>query len=93
MLECTNAISKLLQETTIDLLQASELLQSSIRTLQEYREQFDEAKASTLALAVKWGCNSQFTATRVKKVKRHFDDLSEDSRLSDAEHYFRVNVF
>ena len=93
ILECTNAISKMLQEKTTDLLRASELLQSAIRTLQEYRTKFDEAKASTLALAMKWGSHTQFTATRVKKVKRHFDELSEDSRLSDAEHYFRVNVF
>ena len=31
--------------------------------------------------------------TRARKVKRHFDELSEDSRLADAESNFRVNVF
>lgn len=59
----------------------------------EFREQFDDAKSATLALATKWGSQTQFEATRARKVKRHFDELSEDSRLTDAESNFRVNVF
>ncbi|KAK0140154.1 Zinc finger MYM-type protein 1 [Merluccius polli] len=93
ILECTNAVSKLMQEKSMDLLKASALLQNAIRTLKEYRTKFDEAKSFTLALALKWGSQTQFENTRLRKVKRHFHDLCEDSRLSDGEHYFRVNVF
>ncbi len=59
----------------------------------EFREKFDEAKSATVALATKWGSQTQFEATRARKVKRHFDELSEDSHLTDAESNFRVNIF
>ncbi|KAI4816571.1 hypothetical protein KUCAC02_008894, partial [Chaenocephalus aceratus] len=52
------------------------------------RGQFDEAKSATHALATKWGSQTQFETTRARKVKRHFDELSEDSRLTDAESNF-----
>ncbi|KAI4831482.1 hypothetical protein KUCAC02_001022 [Chaenocephalus aceratus] len=48
---------------------------------------------TTLALATKWGSQTQFETTRARKVKRHFDELSEYSRLTDAESNFRVTVF
>lgn len=59
----------------------------------EFREQFDKAKSDALALATKWGSQTQFEATRTRKVKRHFDELSEDSCLTDAKSNFRGNVF
>lgn len=93
ILECTNAVSQLMQAKHTDILKASALLQNAISVLTEYREQFDEAKSTTLALATKWGSQTQFETTRARKVKRHFDELCEDSRLSDAESNFRVNVF
>uniref|UniRef100_A0A673B287 TTF-type domain-containing protein n=1 Tax=Sphaeramia orbicularis TaxID=375764 RepID=A0A673B287_9TELE len=92
-LECINAASQLLQAKDVDILKASTLLQNAISVLMEYREQFDEAKSATLALAIKWGSQTQFEATRARKVKRHFDELSEDRRFTDAERNFRVNVF
>ncbi|KAJ8359185.1 hypothetical protein SKAU_G00157100 [Synaphobranchus kaupii] len=82
-----------MQEKRTDILKASALLKNSIRVLVEYREQFDEAKSTTLALATKWGSQTQFDQTRARKVKRHYDELCEDSRLYDAENNFRVNVF
>ncbi|KAI4828236.1 hypothetical protein KUCAC02_022341, partial [Chaenocephalus aceratus] len=69
------------------------IYQNAISVLVEYRGQFDEAKSATLALATKWGSQTQFETTRARKVKRHFDELSEDSRLTDAESNFRVTVF
>ncbi|KAJ4942905.1 hypothetical protein JOQ06_005417, partial [Pogonophryne albipinna] len=79
----------LLQAKDADILKASTLLQNAISVLVEYRGQFDEVKSATLALATKWGSQTQFETTRARKVKRHFDELSEDSRLTDAESNFR----
>lgn len=93
ILECTNAASQLLQAKDADILKASTLLQNAISVLVEYREQFDEAKSATLALATQWGSQTEFEVSRARKVKRHFDELCEDSRLTDAESNFRVNVF
>ncbi|KAI4811152.1 hypothetical protein KUCAC02_014070 [Chaenocephalus aceratus] len=93
ILESINCASQLLQAKDADILKASTLLQNAISVLVEYRGQFDEAKSATLALATKWGSQTQFETTRARKVKRHFDELSEDSRLTDAESNFRVTVF
>ncbi|KAI4827736.1 hypothetical protein KUCAC02_031108, partial [Chaenocephalus aceratus] len=89
ILESINCASQLLQAKDADILKASTLLQNAISVLVEYRGQFDEAKSATLALATKWGSQTQFETTRARKVKRHF----EDSRLTDAESNFRVTVF
>ncbi|MEQ2167015.1 hypothetical protein GOODEAATRI_034480 [Goodea atripinnis] len=59
----------------------------------EFREQVAETKSATLALARKWGSQTQFEATRARNVKRHCDELSEDSSFTDAESNFRVHVF
>ncbi|KAF3859064.1 hypothetical protein F7725_021463 [Dissostichus mawsoni] len=93
ILESINCASQLLQAKDADILKASTLLQNAISVLVEYRGQFDEAKSATLALATKWGSQTQFETTSARKVKRHFDELSEDSRLTDAESNFRVTVF
>ncbi|KAF3844499.1 hypothetical protein F7725_007662, partial [Dissostichus mawsoni] len=93
ILESIHCASQLLQAKDADILKASTLLQNAISVLVEYRGQFDEAKSATLALATKWGSQTQFETTRARKVKRHFDELSEDSRLTDAESNFRVTVF
>uniref|UniRef100_A0A096MHE8 HAT C-terminal dimerisation domain-containing protein n=1 Tax=Poecilia formosa TaxID=48698 RepID=A0A096MHE8_POEFO len=85
ILECINAASQLLQAKDTDILKAFDLL-----VLMEFRKKFDEVKSATLALAAKWGSQTQFETTRARKVKRHFDELSEDCRLTDAESNFRA---
>lgn len=77
ILECINTASQLPQAKDADILKASTLLQNAISVLMEFREQFDEAKSATLALATKWGSQTQFEAARARKVKRHFDELSD----------------
>uniref|UniRef100_A0A087XM22 TTF-type domain-containing protein n=1 Tax=Poecilia formosa TaxID=48698 RepID=A0A087XM22_POEFO len=82
----------LLQAKDTDILKASDL-QNAINVLMEFREQFDEVKSATIAVAAKWGSQMQFETTRARKVKRHFDKLSEDCCLTDAESNFQVHVF
>ena len=35
----------------------------------------------------------EFPTSRCRKVKRHFDELLQDERLSDPDKFFEVNVF
>ena len=51
------------------------------------------ARPRLQTLANKWGAKDIFENVQIKRVKRHFDELSEDMRLSDAETYFRVHIF
>ena len=93
ILECINTASQLLQAKQTDILKASSLLENALCVLKDYRGKFEEAKSTTLSLATQWGSQTQFDVPRARKVKRHFDELAEDSRLSDAESNFRVTVF
>ena len=44
-------------------------------------------------VCAKFGVLTKFERIRISKIKRHFDELSEDTRLTDPEDSFRVNVF
>jgi len=93
VLESVNVVSKILQDTNTDIQKAVKLLENSIQILSEYRGAFDQAKTTAQTLADKWGAQNTFEDVRVRRVKRHFDELCEDERLSNAESYFRVNIF
>lgn len=58
----------------------------------EFKEQFAEAESANLAVATKWASQAAYETTRARKVKRHFDELSEDS-LADADGNFWVRIF
>uniref|UniRef100_A0A3B3RTZ4 HAT C-terminal dimerisation domain-containing protein n=1 Tax=Paramormyrops kingsleyae TaxID=1676925 RepID=A0A3B3RTZ4_9TELE len=93
VLETVNAVSKTLQKTDTDIQTAMQLLENSIQILSDYRSAFDQAKATAQMLASKWGVQTTFENVRPRRVKRHFDELSEDERLTNAEKYFRVQIF
>lgn len=93
LLECVNAVSKMLQAKDADIHKAVGLLQNTVQILTAYRDDFAEVKRTAQNLAERWGVQSEFTNTRKRSVKRHFDELCEDERLSDAESHFRINVF
>ena len=99
ILESVNVVSKLLQDPKMDIMRAVSLLENAIKSLTDYRNAFEEAKTTAQTLANKWGGRTQdpiqltFQNVRGRRVKRHFDELAEDQRLSNAESYFRVNIF
>ncbi|QQP31431.1 Uncharacterized protein FKW44_025040 [Caligus rogercresseyi] len=72
-----------------DLSIAVQLLDCAIADLSAYREHFEESKQAAQGLSEKWGVSKAFENTRARKVKAHFDELSQDERLADA----RVHVF
>ncbi|QQP56876.1 Uncharacterized protein FKW44_001691, partial [Caligus rogercresseyi] len=72
-----------------DLSIAVQLLDCAIADLSAYREHFEESKQAAQGLSE----NKAFENTRARKVKAHFDELSQDERLADADSYFRVHVF
>ena len=45
------------------------------------------------SLAQQWGVETNFgKGKRIPKAKKHFDELCDDSRLTDPEMRFKVNV-
>uniref|UniRef100_H3A162 DUF4371 domain-containing protein n=1 Tax=Latimeria chalumnae TaxID=7897 RepID=H3A162_LATCH len=93
ILEVVNAVSKLLQSKDTDLYKAAKLLCKVTEDLAMFQNNFKEAKSSAIKLLEKWGGQTKFEEKRVRKVKRHFDELCEDERLANSESFFKVNVF
>ncbi|KAF3859013.1 hypothetical protein F7725_021412 [Dissostichus mawsoni] len=93
ILENMNAVSKMLQAKDVDIHKAVGLLQNTIQALSAYRDDFDQVKRTAQNLAERWGAQSEFTEIRKRRMKRHFDEPSQDERLSDGESRFRINVF
>lgn len=93
VLSSINIASQYLQSTGAELHLAVDHLSSTQQRLSIYREKFDEVKAEAAAISAKWGLSATFEQKRISKAKRHFDELSEDCRLTDPEDAFRINVF
>ena len=93
VLEHLHAVSQMLQRKDADIQKAVCLIQNAVQCLTTYREDFAEVKRSAQAVAQKWGVRCEFTQVRARRVRRHYDELCEDERLSDPESLFRVNVF
>ncbi|KAJ4938896.1 hypothetical protein JOQ06_028362 [Pogonophryne albipinna] len=82
----------MLQAKDVDIHKAVGLLQNTIQALSAYRDDFDQVKRTAPNLAERWGAQSEFTEIRKRRMKRHFDELSQDERLSDGESRFRINA-
>ncbi|KAI4813350.1 hypothetical protein KUCAC02_024681 [Chaenocephalus aceratus] len=83
----------MLQAKDVDIHKAVGVLQNTIQALSAYRDDFDQVKRTAQNLAERWGAQSEFTEIRKRRMKRHFDELSQDERLSNGESRFRINVF
>jgi hAT family C-terminal dimerisation region len=88
-----NVASQYLQNKDADLQRAADHLYSADKNLSELRSKFDTMKEEAVTVCNKWGVAPTFEQKRKSKRKRHFDELAEDSRLTDPEDCFRINVF
>ena len=93
VLQIINIPSKSLQTETYDLFSAHNLLQNTLLNITSLRNKFEELVIEASDICGEWGLPVQFTNRRIRKTKRHFDELSEDERLNDPEKCFRVTVF
>lgn len=64
-----------------------------LEELERYRHEFENLKIEANSVAEKWSITPEFSKTRQRKVKRHFDELCVDERLQDPESLFKVNIF
>lgn len=93
ILSVINAASTYLQSNDADLLKATHHLKTAFEDMSDYRNNFTDAVDEATDICRRWGIEPKFKDTRVPRTKRHFDELAEDSRLTNAEVRFRINVF
>jgi len=92
VLSAINAASMCLQSKDADLLKATHRLKTAFEEVSDYRNKFSDAVEATRICRL-WGIEAKFKDTRVTRKKRHFDELAEDTRLTNAEQRFRITVF
>ncbi|XP_046684857.1 zinc finger MYM-type protein 1-like [Homalodisca vitripennis] len=90
-----NIASKSLQTESIDLMTAYDLLGNALLKVTELRWSFEEVCSEAEEVCSKWGITitHEFIGQRARKVKKHFDELCEDQRLTDPKSNFRVTIF
>lgn len=93
ILQIMNLPSKLLQSEKIDLFFAHDQLQNALQRIQSLRENFNSLLMNVSEICDKWKIEKKFLDKRSRKVKSHFDELSQDERLNDPQQRLRVNVF
>lgn len=93
LLSGINLTSKILQSEDIDIAKAAKALDNTFSEISKCRESFTEIHEEAKCVAKKWGIDINFKDKRVKKAKKHFDELSSDYRFDNAEHFFRINIF
>ena len=77
----------------MDLFHAAGLLGNAYSTVSKLRDEFEQVKSTAQDLAASWGSSCNFTEKRTRRTKRHFDELSEDQRLTCPVERFKVSVF
>jgi Domain of unknown function (DUF4371)/hAT family C-terminal dimerisation region len=93
VLSAINAASMCLQSKDADLLKATHRLKTAFEEVSDYRNKFSDAVVEATRICRLWGIEAKFKDTRVTRKKRHFDELAEDTRLTNAEQRFRITVF
>ncbi|GFS72332.1 hypothetical protein TNCV_1827351 [Trichonephila clavipes] len=69
------------------------MLNSSLTSIENLRNNFANIKEEAIGLAKKWGITLEFEKKRHRKVRQFFDDFNADEKLQDSERLFEVDVF
>lgn len=93
ILQCTKAVSKMLQSETVDLSVATDLLKSAMDKVQSLRNNFDAICQTAEGLANKWQFEAKFQNKIARVKKKFFDELACDERLETAKDSFRIKVY
>ncbi|GFV30557.1 uncharacterized protein TNCV_41821 [Trichonephila clavipes] len=69
------------------------MLNSSLMSIQNLRNNFANKKEEAIGLAKKWGITPEFEKKRHRKVRQFFDDFNADEKLQVRERLYEVDVF
>lgn len=93
VLSYINLASKTLQSPDITLEEACDLLESVSCNMMALRNDFSSLLQEAEVVAKSWQIDISFVQSRQRKVKRFYDELSEDFRFNEPSEKFRITVF
>ncbi|XP_077294880.1 zinc finger MYM-type protein 1-like [Arctopsyche grandis] len=88
-----NFVSKLLQSKNVDVISAQSMIKNAYDNLNRFRNTFEEFVTISSTIAKKWGLEPKLTSNRQSFVKKHFDELSNDTRFQDSLKKFEITIF
>ncbi|GFU89389.1 hypothetical protein TNCV_1783711 [Trichonephila clavipes] len=81
ILQSINLTTNALQSPKIDLENAKTMLNSSLTSIENLRNNFANIKEGAIGLAKKWGITPEFEKKRHRKFRQFFDDFNADEKL------------
>ncbi|XP_077292326.1 zinc finger MYM-type protein 1-like [Arctopsyche grandis] len=93
ILQPLNFVSKLLQSKNVDVISAQSMIKNAYDNLNRFRNTFEEFVTISSTIATKWGLEPKLTSNRQSFVKKHFDELSNDTRFQDSLKKFEITIF
>ncbi len=85
--------SRELQSSEMDLGRAAILLRMAMKDLEFLRSDWKSITLTASAIAINWKVEARFVEKRAWKIKKFYDELSNDERLINPEDAFRAHVF
>lgn len=95
VLDSVNKLSEYLQNSSIDIITAENLIKSCHSGILEMRDDitFDSLERDAIELSKKCGGPEMFAEKRPQKKKKFFDELARDSVLEETRLRFKVDTF
>ncbi|GFU81110.1 hypothetical protein TNCV_1117621 [Trichonephila clavipes] len=69
------------------------MLNFSLTSIENLRNNFANIKKKAIGLAIKWGITLEFEKKRHRKVRQFFGDFNADENMQDRERLFEVDFF
>lgn len=91
----TFALSNYLQQESIDLNTALELINTCATEIKNIRSEkaFDELEISAKDLATECNTTTLYKEQRARKKRKHFDELASGESITDNRQRFKVDTF
>lgn len=93
ILRSVQPVSKCLQSNDIDIQNACNLLQITIGTLENLRENYYSVLDTAKFMCNKWGITTESVSKRQHYAKLYFDEVDGDRRLNVTQDNFKMKIF
>ncbi|KAL4084862.1 hypothetical protein QTP88_027741 [Uroleucon formosanum] len=87
-----NLASKILQSPGADIGKAVNLIKNTMENMLKIRDNFNNFMEEANSKALQWNVTPEFSCKRTRKVKKFYDELCQDQRLSQGNRYFETQV-
>lgn len=86
-------VSKMLQNKSQNIEEATKLFNTALMQMNILRTQFSEIKSVATDLTKKWSAKTEFSFKRISRPRHYFDEIRNQHVFQTNEEIFKINVF